>query len=64
MVTGTAHLVRDPAEVNCYQRTLRPWVIGDMDQVLRIRPQIVTGSRLDDEAGIGNPSAPGQTGAA
>jgi nitroimidazol reductase NimA-like FMN-containing flavoprotein (pyridoxamine 5'-phosphate oxidase superfamily) len=56
VVTGTAHLVRDPEEVARYQRALRPWVSGEMDQVLRIQPEIVTGFRLDGDSG--NPAAP------
>lgn len=47
VVTGTAHLVRDPGEAARYQQTLTPWVTGEMDQVIRIRPGIITGFRLD-----------------
>lgn len=57
VVTGTAQLVRDPGEVARYQAALTPWVAGEMDQVIRIRPEIVTGFRLDGDTGSG--SAPG-----
>ena len=46
VVTGTAHLVTDPGEAARYQRMLAPWVDGEMDQVIRVRPAIVTGFRL------------------
>jgi nitroimidazol reductase NimA-like FMN-containing flavoprotein (pyridoxamine 5'-phosphate oxidase superfamily) len=47
VVTGTARLVRDQGEVTRYQRMLRPWVPGELDQVVRVHPEIVTGFRLD-----------------
>jgi hypothetical protein len=50
VVTGIATLVRDVAEVARYQRALNPWVTGEMDQVIRIRPEIVTGFRLSGGA--------------
>ncbi len=46
VVTGTAHLVTGSGEVARYQRMLTPWAGGEMDQVIRIRPAIVTGFRL------------------
>lgn len=54
VVTGTAHLVTGPAEVARYQSMLTPWTAGEMDQVVRIRPAIVTGFRLGDPAGSGD----------
>lgn len=51
VVTGVAQLVREPEQVARYQRMLRPWVAGEMDQVIRISPELVTGFRLD---GAGN----------
>jgi hypothetical protein len=51
VVTGTASLVRDPSDVARYQQILVPWVAREMDQVIRIRPGIVTGFRLDGQAG-------------
>lgn len=50
IVTGTAYLVHDTQEVARYERELRPWVAGEMDQVIRIRPEMITGFRLDGEA--------------
>jgi Pyridoxamine 5'-phosphate oxidase len=46
IVTGTAHLVRDPDQVARYLRMSQPWVEGRMDQPVRIHPEIVTGFRL------------------
>jgi len=48
VVTGMARLVREPEVVARYERLLRPWVSGQMDHVIRIRPEIVTGYRLVD----------------
>ncbi|HET9138215.1 pyridoxamine 5'-phosphate oxidase family protein [Actinophytocola sp.] len=49
IVTGLATLVRDPDEVARYTQLLRPWVNGERNQVLRIRPELVTGYRLAPE---------------
>jgi nitroimidazol reductase NimA-like FMN-containing flavoprotein (pyridoxamine 5'-phosphate oxidase superfamily) len=46
IVTGVARLVDDPEEAAHYKARLRPWVSGEMDQVVRISPEIVTGFRL------------------
>ncbi len=46
IVTGLAEVVREPAAVARYQRLLEPWAEGQMDHVIVIRPQIVTGIRL------------------
>ncbi|MEV0974820.1 pyridoxamine 5'-phosphate oxidase family protein [Microtetraspora glauca] len=46
IVLGTARLVRDEAEVARYSAMLRPWVFGNMDHVIRIHPEVVTGFRL------------------
>ncbi|WP_101787519.1 pyridoxamine 5'-phosphate oxidase family protein [Nonomuraea indica] len=46
IVTGVARLVDDPEEAARYKARLRPWVAGEMDQVVRISPEIVTGFRL------------------
>lgn len=48
VVTGLARLVTDQAEIARYQASLRPWVVGQMDRVIRIHPQMVTGFRLID----------------
>ena len=47
VVTGVARLIRDPAELARYQEALIPWVDREMDQVIRIHPEVVTGFRLD-----------------
>jgi pyridoxamine 5'-phosphate oxidase-like protein len=52
VVVGTAYLVRNPGEVARYQQALSLWVASEMDQVIRIRPGIVTGFRLDGDVGI------------
>lgn len=58
VVTGTAYLVADPGEVARYQRMLTPWAAGEMDQVICVRPAIVTGFRLGDQAdGAGAPGS-------
>jgi len=46
IVTGLAEVVREPAAVACYQRLLEPWAEGQMDYVIAIRPQAITGIRL------------------
>jgi nitroimidazol reductase NimA-like FMN-containing flavoprotein (pyridoxamine 5'-phosphate oxidase superfamily) len=47
IATGTAQLVTDPAAISQYQQRLEPWAAGQMDQVIAITPQILTGIRLD-----------------
>jgi hypothetical protein len=46
IATGMARLVRDPDAITGYQQLLEPWVAGQMDYVIAIRPQIITGIRL------------------
>lgn len=46
IVTGYAWAVTDPDAITRYERLLRPWVTGEMDQVIRIDPEIVTGIEL------------------
>lgn len=47
-MTGVARQVTGHDDVARYkQQLLQPWVAGDMDQVIRISPEIVTGYRLD-----------------
>ena len=57
VMTGIAHLVRSADEVARYQQLLTPWVAGEMDQVIRICPEIVTGFSLDGDTGTSG--APG-----
>ena len=45
--TGIAQLVRDPAAIARYQRELEPWAAsGDMDYVIAVEPQMITGLRI------------------
>ncbi|TLQ48485.1 pyridoxamine 5'-phosphate oxidase family protein [Streptomyces marianii] len=47
VVTGYAHRVTDDEELARYAARLRPWVVHPvMNAALRIRPDLVTGSRL------------------
>ncbi|MEO3867637.1 pyridoxamine 5'-phosphate oxidase family protein [Nonomuraea sp. B12E4] len=46
VVTGRAQLVSRSEEVARYKDLLQPWVAGEMDQVIRIRPEIITGFEL------------------
>jgi nitroimidazol reductase NimA-like FMN-containing flavoprotein (pyridoxamine 5'-phosphate oxidase superfamily) len=46
IATGMARLVRDPAAVTRYEQMLEPWAAGQMDYVIAIKPQIITGIRL------------------
>lgn len=46
IVTGTARLLREPAAVARYQQLLSPWVTGEMDYVISVHAEIVTGVRL------------------
>jgi nitroimidazol reductase NimA-like FMN-containing flavoprotein (pyridoxamine 5'-phosphate oxidase superfamily) len=46
IATGMARLVRDPAAIARYEQLLEPWVTGQMDYVIAIKPQIIAGLRL------------------
>lgn len=46
VATGMASLVTDPDAVEHYERVLHPWVDGQMNYVIAVRPQIITGIRL------------------
>jgi nitroimidazol reductase NimA-like FMN-containing flavoprotein (pyridoxamine 5'-phosphate oxidase superfamily) len=47
IVTGHARLVTDPDQLDRYRHLLRPWVHRpDMDHVVRIEPELVTGFTL------------------
>ena len=46
IATGMARQVRDPAVITRYEQLLEPWAAGQMDYVISIRPQIITGIRL------------------
>ncbi|GAA3506988.1 pyridoxamine 5'-phosphate oxidase family protein [Streptomyces showdoensis] len=45
VVTGFCRLVTDPEEAARYRGAIRPWTDRALDQVLRIRPDLVTGIR-------------------
>ncbi|MEU6786824.1 pyridoxamine 5'-phosphate oxidase family protein [Nonomuraea angiospora] len=46
VVTGFAQLVQDPGEAARLKSMIKPWMTGQLDQVIRIRPQIITGYEL------------------
>jgi nitroimidazol reductase NimA-like FMN-containing flavoprotein (pyridoxamine 5'-phosphate oxidase superfamily) len=46
IVTGMARLVTDPAKADRYAAAIEPWIAGDLNQVVTIEPQIITGIRL------------------
>ncbi|MDN3029191.1 pyridoxamine 5'-phosphate oxidase family protein [Streptomyces sp. S.PB5] len=50
VVIGYCHLVTDSEQVTRYQETLHPWSDQEMDHVVRIRPDLITGIRLVAEA--------------
>ncbi|MFD3554410.1 pyridoxamine 5'-phosphate oxidase family protein [Streptomyces goshikiensis] len=47
VVTGYARVVADTDEVHRYAYLLRPWVAHPVTSALRIRPDLVTGFRLE-----------------
>ncbi|MGW6884456.1 pyridoxamine 5'-phosphate oxidase family protein [Streptomyces goshikiensis] len=49
VVTGYARVVADTDEVDRHASLLRPWVARPMTSALRIRPDLVTGFRLEAE---------------
>ncbi|MDP9843657.1 pyridoxamine 5'-phosphate oxidase family protein [Streptosporangium lutulentum] len=46
IIVGMARLIHDEGDITRYRRLLRPWVSGTTDHLIRIRPELVTGSRL------------------
>ncbi|MFD8377008.1 pyridoxamine 5'-phosphate oxidase family protein [Streptomyces sp. NPDC059679] len=54
-VTGTAARVTDAQELARYQKQLTPWIDARMEQVVRIRPEIVSGYRLVRAGSSGPP---------
>jgi len=46
IATGMARLIRDPALIARYQELLEPWAAGQMDFVIAIKPQVITGLQL------------------
>jgi hypothetical protein len=51
LVTGTATRVVDPGALARYDSLLLPWIGTEMRQVVRIRPEIVSGYRLAQAQG-------------
>jgi hypothetical protein len=51
IVVGRASRLFDAGEIARYQRALRPWVSGNMDEVIVITADIVDGFRLTRSAG-------------
>ncbi|MEU6256973.1 pyridoxamine 5'-phosphate oxidase family protein [Streptomyces sp. NPDC047043] len=47
MVTGPATRITAPAEAARYRHLLIPWIDRDMDHIIRISAELVTGYRLD-----------------
>lgn len=54
VVTGIARLVTDPEEAARYRRLVRGWVGAAADDVVRIRPELVSGIRLTCASGNGS----------
>ncbi len=46
IATGLARLVADPADIARYANAVEPWIAGDMNQVIAIEPQFISGIRL------------------
>jgi nitroimidazol reductase NimA-like FMN-containing flavoprotein (pyridoxamine 5'-phosphate oxidase superfamily) len=46
IVTGMARLVREPTAIARYQELLEPWIAGQLDHVIAIEPEFVSGIRL------------------
>ncbi|HET9080747.1 MAG TPA: pyridoxamine 5'-phosphate oxidase family protein [Trebonia sp.] len=46
IATGLARLVTDPAENARYAAAIEPWIAGEMDQVVVIQPEFISGLRL------------------
>lgn len=47
MVTGRASRITAPLEVSRYQKLLTPWIDKEMDHIVAIASEIVTGFRLE-----------------
>ncbi|MFF1370060.1 pyridoxamine 5'-phosphate oxidase family protein [Streptomyces virginiae] len=59
VVTGYARVVSDADEMDRYAHLLRPWVAHRMTSTLRIRPDLVTGFRLEADPTQPVPAARG-----
>lgn len=46
VVVGVAQVITDPDQLRRFERELQPWIDRPMNQVIRIRPELVTGYQL------------------
>lgn len=46
IATGLARLVTQPDDVARYTAAIEPWIAGDLDQVVAIEPEFISGLRL------------------
>jgi hypothetical protein len=46
IATGFARLVTNPDDIARYAATTEPWIAGEMNQVVVIEPQFISGRRL------------------
>lgn len=46
IATGLAHLETDPAEIARYTAATEPWIAGEMNQIVVIEPEFISGIRL------------------
>lgn len=51
IVTGVARRLRSAVDIQRYERLLHPWVADEMDYVIRIHPELVSGFTLIEENG-------------
>jgi len=51
IITGMARKVTDPDAIARYERLLHPWADQNMDQVLRVHPELITGFTLTNGTG-------------
>ncbi|MEV6772402.1 pyridoxamine 5'-phosphate oxidase family protein [Nocardia sp. NPDC051030] len=56
IVTGVAHIVRDPDQVRHYEALLDPWITFPRDHLIRIETEVVTGLELVEDC-VDGPSA-------
>ncbi|NKQ52063.1 pyridoxamine 5'-phosphate oxidase family protein [Amycolatopsis sp. K13G38] len=59
VITGVARRLRGASEIERYERLLRPWVPDEMEYVIRIHPELVTGfSLIEDNEALPHGAAP------
>jgi Pyridoxamine 5'-phosphate oxidase len=59
IVTGVARRLKAADALERYERLLRPWVSGELDHVIRVRPELVTGFSLEESEDYGPARQPG-----